>query len=580
MTNVIRRQVEPSSLLGEDMHPILNRIYAARGIQSAAELDKRLEQLLPYHQLTGIEAAVACLYDAIQQQKCIVIMGDFDADGATSCALAVAALKSLGMKRVHYLVPNRFEYGYGLTPEIVEVAKSFEPQLLITVDSGISCFAGVKAAKDAGLQVLITDHHLPGATLPPADVIVNPNLPNDTFGSKNLAGVGVIFYLMLAFRRFLREQNWFSEQQIAEPNMSQFLDLVALGTVADVVPLDRNNRILVHQGLLRIRAGRARPGIKALLRVAGRNETSLVASDLGFAIGPRLNAAGRLDDMALGIKALLTDDDDQALMIAQQLDSLNNERRAIEADMQQQAFEQLDKLSWQNLASCPAGVCLFDPNWHQGVIGILASRIKDKLHRPVVAFAAANEQELKGSARSVAGVNIRDVFQAIDARQPGLISKFGGHAMAAGILLPRANFQQFNIAFAEEIERQLGSNSLQQIVHSDGELAEQEVTLQLAQILREAEPWGQAFPEPSFDGVFQLIEQRIVGGRHLKMRVCWLASSKVFDAIAFNIDPANWPNHRCETIHLVYKLDINEFNGRRSVQLMVSHLVPAYTQHP
>lgn len=575
MISIIRRGIQPAAALNSEMNPILMRIYTARGVADAIEVEKRLEHLLPYNQLSGLEAATRHIYEALQQQQRILVLGDFDADGATSCALAVTALKTMGAKNVTYLVPNRFEYGYGLTPEIVEVAKTYEPALLITVDNGITSIAGVEAAKAAGMKVVITDHHLPGVTLPNADAIVNPNSIGDAFESKNLAGVGVVFYVMLALRTFLRDQQWFKQNQLPEPNMAQFLDLVALGTVADVVPLDRNNRILVHQGLQRIRAGKGRPGIKALLNVAGRSEHNLAATDLGFAVAPRLNAAGRLDDMSLGITGLLTEDYARALLIAQQLNQLNDERRAIESDMQEQAVEQLRQLSWHRLETCPAGVCLFDENWHQGVIGILASRIKDKLHRPVVAFAAASETELKGSARSISGIHIRDVFQAIDAKQPGLIIKFGGHAMAAGITIMRENFSRFSQAFADEVSRGLTDDTLKQVILSDGELDESDATLETAQLLRDAEPWGQAFPEPMFDGIFLLQDQRIVGGRHLKMRVCWLAGGqRIFDAIAFNVDLNVWPNHRCEKVHLAYKLDINEFNGRRTVQFIVEHLEP------
>ncbi|NNM60103.1 MAG: single-stranded-DNA-specific exonuclease RecJ [Legionellales bacterium] len=571
---IVKRKIRQTHQLTQNLHPILNRIYLARGVYDAAELDKRAEHLLPYTTLSGLNEAMSCLYDALSAQQCIVVVGDFDADGATSSALAVLALKTMGIKNIHYLVPNRFEYGYGLTPELVEVAKKFKPELLITVDNGITCFSGVEAAKKAGIKVIVTDHHLPGSTLPAADAIVNPNLSGDAFQSKNLAGVGVIFYVMLAFRAYLREKNWFVSQSIQEPNMIQFLDLVALGTVADVVPLDRNNRILVHLGLQRIRSGRARFGIKALLSVAGRNEERITAADLAFAVAPRLNAAGRLNDMSVGIAGLLAENFDTALQIATQLNELNDERRTIETDMQEQANEQLKQLSWHQIESCPSGICLFNQHWHQGVIGILASRIKDKLHRPVVAFALANEHELKGSARSIAGLHIRDIFQAIDAKQPGLITKFGGHAMAAGLQLPKNHLTRFSEAFAEEVTQHLTPNSLQRIIYSDGELSEAEATLDLAQILRDAEPWGQAFPEPLFEGVFLLLEQRIVGGRHLKMKVCWQSGQKTFDAIAFNVDLNDWPNHRCEQVNLVYKLDINEFNGRRSVQLMVEHITP------
>jgi single-stranded-DNA-specific exonuclease len=574
MRKIIRREINVDALeLGDDIHPVLKRIYAARGVSGAQDIEKTLEKLFPYENLTGIVLAVQHLATALQQQKCIVILGDFDADGATSSAVAVAALRCFGAQQVHYLVPNRFEYGYGLTPEIVAAAQQlYQPEMLITVDNGITSHAGVIAAKAAGMQVIITDHHLPGETLPAADAIVNPNLPDDPFPSKNLAGVGVIFYVMLALRSHLRAEGWFNAQGIAEPNMAQFLDLVALGTVADVVPLDKNNRILVYQGLRRIRAGKACPGINALLAVAQRQQAKITATDLAFAVAPRLNAAGRLDDMALGIRGLLTQDEAEALRIAQQLDQLNQERRAIEADMQQQAFEQLRLLAWDKLEACPMGLCLFNEHWHQGVIGILASRIKDKLHRPVVAFALANEEELKGSARSIQGIHIRDIFQSIHAQYPELISKFGGHAMAAGLTLPRRHFQQFSTIFAAEVSKYLTHANIYHTIHSDGELEEKEVSLDLALLLREAEPWGQAFPEPLFDGIFQLREQRLVGTRHLKMQVSWPGSAKIFDAIAFNVNPDEWPNHRCQQVHLVYRLDVNEFNGRKTVQFIVDHL--------
>lgn len=572
MVAIVRRTPHPESILSDDIHPILKRIYAGRGVISTTELNKHLQHLLPFHQLSGIEAAVQCLYTAITEQKSILIVGDFDADGATSTALAVTALIKLGAKKVDYLVPNRFEYGYGLTPEIVAVAQEFHPDILMTVDNGITSIAGVKAAKLAGMQVIITDHHLSGAELPAADAIVNPNLPEDKFSSKNLAGVGVVFYLMLALRSFLREKNYFASQQIDEPNMAQFLDLVALGTVADVVPLDSNNRILVYQGLQRIRAGTARPGIKALLDIAGKNPANLSAADLGFSIAPRLNAAGRLDDMSLGITGLLTEDYSYALQVAQQLDQLNDERRLIETDMQKQAAEQLKQMAWDNLTHSPAGICLFNPHWHQGVIGILASRIKDKLYRPVVVFARGNETELKGSARSIPGLHIRDVFQLIDTKYPGIILKFGGHAMAAGITLEEKNLNTFTKAFADEVATLLDEHSLKKIIYSDGSLDETLANLNFVQLLRDIEPWGQAFPEPSFDDEFRLIDQRLVGEKHLKMRVAWLGQNKAFDAIAFNVDLEQWPNYRCEKIRMVYKLDINEYNGRFTVQLIVSHM--------
>jgi single-stranded-DNA-specific exonuclease len=573
MTKLIRRPVPTENLqFTAEIHPVLQRIYAARGVIDHTAFDKSLETLLPYQSLHGINDAVIILTNALIQQKRILVLGDFDADGATSCALAVSALQAMGATQVSYLVPNRFEYGYGLTPEIVDVACHYQPDVLITVDNGITSHAGVVTAQAAGMQVIITDHHLPGETLPAADAIVNPNLVGDTFPSKNLAGVGVVFYVMLALRSHLRAMNWFQQQGIAEPNMGQFLDLVALGTIADVVPLDKNNRILAHQGLKRIQAGKARPGIKALLHVAKRNEATVVASDLAFAVAPRLNAAGRLDDMSLGITGLLATDMTRAQHIAQELDALNHERRLIETDMQEQAFTQLRQLAWDKLEACPVGLCLFQDDWHQGVIGILASRIKDKLHRPVVAFAAVNDNELKGSARSVTGVHIRDIFQAIDAQHPGLILKFGGHAMAAGITIPRSHFKEFSGAFAAEVAKHLNEDQLYHTLHTDGELQAADITVELAELLRDAEPWGQAFPEPLFDGIFTIIEQRLVGGKHLKLTLSLSGTNRPIAAIAFNINLDEWPNHRCQRIQGAYRLDINEFNGRRSVQLIFDFL--------
>ncbi|CAN5411604.1 single-stranded-DNA-specific exonuclease RecJ [soil metagenome] len=569
---IIRRQTTTSvNDLPKELHPILQHVYRNRGVQSASELERGLDKLLPYQQLMGIEGAMLCLYEALQQQQRILIVGDFDADGATSSAVAVSALRALGAGEVHYLVPNRFEYGYGLTPEIVEVAKKWQPDLIITVDNGISSCAGVAAAKAVGIKVLVTDHHLPGAELPIADSIVNPNQTGDVFPSKNLAGVGVIFYVMLALRSYLREREWFTKRSIAEPNMASLLDLVALGTVADVVPLDKNNRILVHQGLQRIRAGTARVGIQALLTVAGRSCERLVAADLGFAIAPRLNAAGRLDDMSLGIECLLCEDPKRAQTIAGELDALNKERRLIEEDMQQQALQELAKLNFNN-NELPYGVCLFDKSWHQGVIGILASRLKERLHRPVIAFAPGTDGELKGSARSIAGVHIRDVLDLIASSNPGLISRFGGHAMAAGLALEQAKYTQFAQCFAAEIAKQIGTKNLQGVIESDGELAAADFAMPLAEALREGGPWGQTFPEPLFDGEFRVLYQRLVGNKHLKLTLGLAGQTKSFDAIAFNVDLKQWPNHRCEQVRAAFRLDINEYQGVKNLQLVVEHL--------
>ncbi len=553
-----------------NLPPLLTRLYAARGVQSLVELDKGLARLLPYQQLKGIEAAVELLVRALEQGQRMLIVGDFDADGATASTVGMLGLRMLGAAHVDYLVPNRFEYGYGLTPEIVAVALQRQPQLLITVDNGISSVEGVAAAKAAGLMVLVTDHHLPGAELPAADAIVNPNQQGCGFPSKALAGVGVIFYVLLALRARLRELNWFSPQR-PEPNLAELLDLVALGSVADVVPLDANNRILVHQGLARIRAGRARPGLRAILEVAGRQPERITSTDLGFILGPRLNAAGRLDDMSLGIECLLCEDQALARDMAVELDQLNQDRKAIEQGMQREALAQLKDLPLEDM---PFGLCLFEADWHQGVIGILASRMKERYHRPTIAFADAGDGVLKGSARSVPGFHIRDALDAVAARHPQLISKFGGHAMAAGLSLPEANFGAFAAAFDAEVRRQLCEDDLTGRLLSDGALSVEEFHLPLAKELRNAGPWGQHFPEPLFHGLFQVVQQRLVGDKHLKLVLKTECGGQTLDGIAFNIDREIWPNPTVRWVELAYKLDVNEYRGRESVQLMVAHLAP------
>ncbi|MFB0963136.1 MAG: single-stranded-DNA-specific exonuclease RecJ [Pseudomonas sp.] len=554
-----------------DLPPLLTRIYAARGVAHAAELEKGLARLLPAHLLKGMDAAVQLLSQALERRQRILIVGDFDADGATASCVGVLGLRMLGAAHVDYLVPNRFDYGYGLTPEIVAVALERQPDLLVTVDNGISSLEGVAAAQAAGLKVLVTDHHLPGAQLPAADAIVNPNQPGCEFPSKALAGVGVMFYVLLALRAHLRSNGWFAQQNIQEPNLAELLDLVALGSVADVVPLDANNRILVHQGLARIRAGRARPGLQAILNVARRDHRRLVSTDLGFIVGPRLNAAGRLDDISLGIECLLCEDADGALWRAQQLEQLNQDRKHIEQSMQREALVQLKDLPLDNL---PFGLCLFEPEWHQGVIGILASRMKERYHRPVIAFADAGGGLLKGSARSIPGLHIRDTLDAVAARFPELISKFGGHAMAAGLSLQAVHYEAFAKAFDAEVRRQLTADDLTGRIYSDGCLAAHEFDLQLAQQLRHAGPWGQRFPEPLFHGDFKIISQRLVGEKHLKLVLQSAQNAPALDAIAFNIDLDVWPNPTIRHAQVAYTLDINEFRGNQSLQLMVSSISP------
>jgi len=571
---IVRRLHSEQSIAAlNHLHPLLQRIYAARDIQSPDALDKTLDSLLSYQTLLGIEKATQLLADAVTQNKKILIVGDFDADGATSTAVAVRALKSFGAEQVQFLVPNRFAFGYGLTPELVDVAKTFSPDVIVTVDNGIANHAGVSAAKALGISVIITDHHLAASTLPEADAIVNPNQPHDTFPSKHLAGVGVIFYVMLALRRHLQQQQWFEKKRLPEPVMARLLDLVALGTVADLVSLDKNNRILVHHGLKRIRAGQCAPGIVALLELANRDFTRAQAADLGFAVGARLNAAGRMDDMALGIECLLCDDSIRVREMARILDQLNDERKHVEQDMQGQALLALNQLTEKLAGELPRGLCLYDASWHQGVIGILASRIKDKFNRPVIVFAPGQENEMKGSARSIAGLHIRDVLALIDAKYPELILKFGGHAMAAGLTIEKNNFTKFTTLFNEIVSEQLSEAALQHCLWSDGELTSADYSLDVAQLMREAGPWGQAFPEPLFDDVFRIVEQRIVGDKHLKLRLS--KDEKIIDAIAFFVDTNEWPNHRLESVRAAFRLDINEYKGRSNVQLIVDYLEPA-----
>ncbi|MFZ9709239.1 MAG: single-stranded-DNA-specific exonuclease RecJ [Steroidobacteraceae bacterium] len=566
---VVRREVDAARLAGlGQFPPVLARAYAARGIGRADELGGGLERLLPVGSLEGIEAAVQLLL-AHRTDGRILVVGDFDADGATSSALILRALRAWGFASVDFLVPNRFEYGYGLTPEIVELARTRTPSLIITVDNGISSLAGVEAARTQGIDVLVTDHHLPGPVLPSANVIVNPNLTGAQFGSRSLAGVGVAFYVMAALHRALGDASL--------PSPASWLDLVALGTVADIVPLDHNNRVLVAQGLARIRAGRCTPGLRALLELGARELGGVIATDLGFAAGPRLNAAGRLDDMSIGIRCLISDSLEEARMIAARLDELNRERRSIESAMQDQALAAV-----RHLQDSPQrhGLCLYDPSWHQGVVGLVAGRIKERVRRPVIAFADAGEGQLRGSARSVAGVHVRDVLEAIATRQPALLSRFGGHAMAAGLTLERGHLDAFAREFDAEVARWQAAGSLADRLETDGELALDELTLVTAEQLREGGPWGQAFPEPTFDQRFTLHSGRIVGERHLKLWVEPEGSGRRFDAIAFNLlqgrpewqhtlDSSRWP----ASARLVYRLDVNEYRGERRLQLLVDHVL-------
>jgi single-stranded-DNA-specific exonuclease len=566
MNLIVERRAACSAIVDARLHPVLCRAYAARGVRDSSELALTLDRLVPVGTLDSVDAAVRLILE--HRGRRILVVGDFDADGATSTALIIRCLRGWGFASVDFLVPNRFEFGYGLTPEIVGLAAERAPSLIITVDNGISSVAGVAAARERGIQVLITDHHLPGARLPAADVIVNPNVPGSSFASRALAGVGVAFYVMAALRRELEARG-----QALSPPLTDFLDLVALGTVADLVPLDVNNRVLVAQGIRRIRAGRAVPGIRALLAIAGRNAPSLIAADLGFSIGPRLNAAGRLDDMSIGIRCLLSDSESEALALATRLDQLNAERREIEAKMQDAALAAVSRLR-DPAGPVRHGVCLFDPDWHQGVVGLVASRIKDRVRRPVIAFARAGDGQLRGSARSVPGIHIRDVLDGIAARQPELISRFGGHAMAAGLSLEERHLDAFAAAFDAEVANLRDPSIPSNRVETDGELSSEEIALETAQALRDGGPWGQAFPEPCFDGLFAIKSARLVGEKHLKMWVTTADRSRAFDAIAFNFrgvdDDAPLPDG---DVRLVYRLDINEYKGERRLQLLVDHVL-------
>ncbi len=573
--SIVRRPQNDCSHLSFIKQPLLQRIYASRGISDAKDLEYQLKNLLNPTTLTGSTKAAELLFEAITNKQKIIIVGDFDADGATSTALSLLTLRRFGAHDVDFIVPNRFDFGYGLSTPIVDIAHQRGAKLIMTVDNGISSVEGVARAKELGMIVVVTDHHLAGKQIPDADVIVNPNQPGGDFASKNLAGVGVAFYVMLALRGVMRQHDYFNKAGLTEPNMAQYLDIVALGTVADVVPLDNNNRILVDQGIARIKAGRCRPGIKALLEIANRNIARCVASDMGFAIGPRLNAAGRLDDMALGIQCLVTDDYSEAQRIAIELDDFNKDRRSIEAGMQQEALDIIATLPFsENDGEIPFAFALFHPQWHQGVSGIVASRIKEKFHRPVIVFADAGDGELKGSGRSIEGLHLRDLLERVNSLAPGLILKFGGHAMAAGLSIKQDDYQKFAELFENLAQETLSPEQLSGKIHSDGVLDGADFNLDIAQQLRDAGPWGQGFPEPCFDGKFRVVQQRIVGQKHLKLVLEPEGSHVVIDAIAFNVDLSVWPNPNIQWAEVAYRLDINEFRNKQSVQLMVEHLSP------
>lgn len=564
-----RRTIPHGSAVCAD--PLLDRLYRSRHIKNSQQLDRTLHSMLAPNQLQGIDQAVQLLITAREKQQKVIIVGDFDADGATSTALTVSALRRLGFTDVDYLVPNRFEQGYGLSVAVAEMALAKGVELLITVDNGVSSLDGVAFLKGHGVRVLITDHHLPPEILPAADAIVNPNLADCHFPSKALAGVGVAFYLMLALRAKLRESGEFNEK--TQPNFTELLDLVALGTIADVVPLDQNNRILAHQGLARIRAERCRYGIRALIEVANKDISQLSAGDLGYSIAPRLNAAGRLDNMSVGVELLLADSMEQARALALELDGLNQTRKEIEQGMKAEALEICRNLTALK-TELPTGIALYQADWHQGVLGILASRIKDQFHRPVVAFAQDQNGLLKGSARSIEGLHMRDALERINTLYPDMIVKFGGHAMAAGLTIKEELFADFQRSFNQVVTDWLDKDMLQGIVWTDGDLPQTMMNMNTAELLKQAGPWGQAFPEPIFDGEFRILQQRLVGEKHLKMLVEPVNGGPLFDAIAFNIDTRYYPDLSIRTAVLAYKLEINEFRGNRDVQLLVDYIQP------
>ncbi len=568
-----RRDAGNDTSLPTDLHPVLKRVYASRGIESAEQLSYSLEKLHPFTTLKDIDKAARILAEAIEYQKYILIVSDYDADGATACALGIRGLTAMGAAHVEYLVPDRFKHGYGLSPVVVDLAMDLNPDIIITVDNGISSIEGVARARAHGVDVVITDHHLPGNELPDASAIVNPNQPGDTFPSKAIAGVGVMFYLLAALRAELRERNWFESQGIKEPNLATYLDLVALGTVADVVPLDYNNRILVSYGIGLIRTGKSVPGIQALIKVAGKKHAGLVASDLGFSIGPRLNAAGRLSDMSLGIECLIGNDMNTCHGMAAELDELNKERKDIQEEMHQQALQFLSSVGKLEKQSAEHGICLFNPEWHQGVIGILASKIKDKLQRPVIIFARDEDGSIKGSARSIAGVHIRDILDRLATTEPGLIMTFGGHAMAAGLTIAETELERFSILFNELIKEHIIAYGLDSDIYTDGCLPAEVINLETAELIRNSGPWGQGFPEPVFDGTFVVIDKKIVGENHLKLRVKDRDYNRQFDAIAFNTTHRAWPGDVTD-LNLIYKIDVNEYMGRKTAQLIIEYIEP------
>lgn len=566
-----RREVNSNIKLSDTIHPLLQRVYIARGIMSDEQLNHSTHALLNYQQLTGIDSATELLYQTANNEQHILIVGDFDTDGATSTALIMTALRQFGINNISYIIPDRFEDGYGLSISVVKRAIEQQAALIITVDNGISAVEAVNYAKQHNIQVIITDHHLAPESLPKADAIINPNLNDCSFASKNLAGVGVTFYFMLAFRALLRQYNWFTTHQLTEFNLANLLDLVALGTIADVVSLDQNNRILVQQGLSRIRCGHCCPGIKALITSANKNIKKLTAQDLSFYLAPRLNAAGRMDNMSLSVELLLAKDESSALAIAEVLEQLNKERKAIEQNMQQAALSYIDGLD-KTTTKIPNSFVIYHPDFHQGVIGVLSSRIKDKFYRPVISFAKADDGFLKGSGRSINSIHLRNILELINNRNPKLITGFGGHAMAAGLTIPEANLTSFSHYFEAEVSNILKTVSLKNEIETDGKIENEYFTLHMVKMLKESGPWGANFPEPIFDGIFLVHQQKRIGTQHLRMVLEPLEGGPLLNAIAFNIDLNDWPDQSVKKVNIVYNLELNEFRGNENINLLIRHL--------
>lgn len=575
MKNKLTHRQLPKALpeFSPDIPLLLQRVYALRGITSMQELDYTTRNLCNYDNLDGTQTAVEIVYSAMQNNKRIMIVGDFDTDGATSTALTVKALKKMGCQHVDYIIPNRFDDGYGLSISVIKRALFKKADLIITVDNGVSAIEAVEFAKQSNLTVIITDHHLCPEQLPAADAIINPNLPNCSFPSKHLAGVGVAFYFMSALRAKLRQENWFRTHNLEEYNLASLLDLVALGTIADVVKLDHNNRILVHQGINRIRSGYCCAGIKALLHIARKDPVSFTSTDLAYYIAPRLNAAGRMDNMSLSVELLLCDDYNSALKQASDLDMLNNDRKLIEQTMYKEALSYIQELEQQQ-SSFPNLLVVYHPEWHQGIIGILSARLKDKHYRPVICFASTEEGILKGSGRSIAGIHLRDLLDELDQNHPDLLVSFGGHAMAVGLSIRENDLERFRKHFETLIDKRLNANTLEQIIETDGEIDSQDFNYAMAKQLKESGPWGEGFTEPTFDGDFIVHQQRLFAEKHLRLVLEPKNGGPIIEGVYFNVNLTQWPDNTIKNVKIVYQLDVDDFRGNQTAKLMIRHIWP------